>query len=267
MEKGSLEKEFKGLLALVESYNPQANISQIKQAWKFSKIAHVGQKRLSGEDFVFHPLRVSQKLAGWELDTTSIIAGLLHDTVEDGGATRKDIVKGFGEEVAQLVDGVTKVTNIRLKGSREEEFIENLRKMLLVMAKDLRVILVKLADRLHNLETLSALPLEKQKENGQETLDIYAPLAERLGIGEAKTQLEDLAFPYVYPEHYRRLQFIAKPHYKKAAEDMKKMKRVLLQKLIEEKIKAKISGRKKGLYSLWGKLERKEINQDFNDSD
>jgi GTP pyrophosphokinase len=170
----------------------------------------------------------------------------------------------FGEDVALLVDGVTKVTTLELKGSREEEFTENLRKMILVMAKDLRVVLVRLADRLHNMQTLYALSEEKQKKVAGETLEIYAPLAERLGIGEVKGRLEDLAFPYLYEKEQKKVEKEAKIPFKRAEEHIKKMKRTLLRKLVDEDIRAEIHGRKKYLYSLWRKLERPEIDWDFD---
>lgn len=259
-----MEKEFENLLAEVKSYNPNVNIALIKKAWKFSKLAHSGQKRLSGEDFASHPLEVAKRLASWHLDTTSIIAGLLHDTVEDGGAKREDVVTEFGEDIARLVDGVTKVTGLRLVGSHESEFVENLRKMILVMAKDLRVVFVKLADRLHNMETLSYLAPVKQKANAEETLEIYAPLAERLGMGRVKGQLEDLAFPYVYPEDYKRLVKLSTPYFKKAEEHINEMRRKLLVDLSKEGVKVEIHGRKKHLYSLWTKLQRPDIDWDFS---
>jgi GTP pyrophosphokinase len=174
-------------------------------------------------------------------------------------------VEEFGEDVALLVDGVTKVTTFELKGSKEEGFIENLRRMILVMAKDLRVVLVRLADRLHNMQTLDALSEKRQKRVSRETLEIYAPLAERLGIGEVKGQLEDLAFPYLYPDEYKRIKNEAKEPFKKAEEDIKKMKRSLLKKLAAEGIRAEIHGRKKHLYSLWRKLERPNIDWDFSE--
>lgn len=261
--KKAIEEKFQDLLSRIKDYNPNANLNEIKRAWKFAKLAHTGQRRLTGELFINHPLEVCLRLAAWRLDTTGIVAGILHDTVEDGGAKRKDIVSEFGEEVATLVDGVTKVTGLRLRGSREEEFVENLRKMLLVMAKDLRVILVKLADRLHNMQTLSALTPEQQIQNAQETLEIYAPLAERLGMGEVKGDLEDLAFPILYPPEQQRVLREAKPFYKEAEEHIGEMKKVLLKKLAKEGIRAEIHGRKKHLYSLWRKLERPEINWDF----
>ncbi|RLC32167.1 hypothetical protein DRH13_02055 [Candidatus Woesebacteria bacterium] len=259
-----LEKEFQELIKVVRERDEKADIEKIKFAWEFAKIAHTDQKRLSGEPFANHPLQVAKILADWRLDSTSIVAALLHDTIEDGGATRKDIVKEFGEEVALLVDGVTKVTSLRLKGSKEEEYTENLRKLLLVMAKDLRVVLVKLADRFHNMRTLSALPVNSQKENAIETLEIYAPLAERMGVGEIKGQLEDLAFPFVHPKEYKKTVESSKSHYKEVESYIGKMRKVLLGKLAKENIKATIHGRKKHLYSLWIKLNRPEINWDFD---
>ncbi len=260
----AVELEFEKLIKEIKSYSSRPNIPAIKNAWRFAKLAHAGQKRLSGEDFVVHPLAVARRLAEWRLDSTSIIAGLLHDTIEDGGAKREDIVSGFGERVAELVDGVTKVTTLRLRGSKEAIFTENLRKMLLVMAKDLRVILVKLADRLHNLNTLYALPLKKQIENAEETLEIYAPLAERLGMGKVKGELEDLAFSYVYPDEYKKVIDESAVFYKEAEKHIEIMKRRILKELARNGIMAQIHGRKKHLYSLWLKLQRPEIDWDFS---
>jgi GTP pyrophosphokinase len=259
-----IEKEFKELLETIKDYNEKADLEKIKYAWEFAKIAHTSQMRLTGEEFINHPLQVAKILAERKLDSISIIAALLHDTIEDGGATRKDIVDEFGEDVALLVDGVTKVTELRLKGSKEEAYTENLRKLLLVMAKDLRVVMVKLADRLHNMRTLSALPANKQKENAVETLEIYAPLADRMGIGEIKGELEDLAFQYVHPKEYKKVKKEATPHYKETKKCITRMRRVLLAGLAKEGIKATIHGREKHLYSLWSKLNRPEIGGDFD---
>jgi GTP pyrophosphokinase len=206
-----------------------------QKALEFATLAHHGQKRLSGEDFITHPVAVAKTLISWNLDDSAVVAGLLHDTVEDGGATREDIVKEFGEEVAFIVDGVTKITKIHLKGSTSEQFEENLRKMLLVMAKDLRVILVKLADRLHNMQTLEYLSENKQRENAKETLEIYAPLAERLGIGEIKGELEDLAFRYAYPKEYAELVTKTKKLYSESESYLVKFKKQLNQ-LLQPKI-------------------------------
>lgn len=264
MTTSSSSLRFKQLLSKVRENNPNADLDAIKKAWAFCKLAHTGQKRLSGEAYANHPLSVAIKLADWKLDTTTVVAAFLHDTIEDGGATRGDIIKEFGREVYFLVNGVTKITNLRLKGSRELEFTENLRKMLLVMAKDLRVVLLKLADRLHNMETMYALPEENRIENSRETLEIYAPLAERLGMGRIKGILEDLAFPYVYPEEYKKLTRDSRSYYKEAEEHISKMKKKLLRKMGEEGVMAKINGRKKHLYSLWRKLQRPENDGDYD---
>jgi GTP pyrophosphokinase len=258
-----MEDRFEELLQTIISYNPSADLAKIKKAWEFAKAAHTGQKRLSGGLYVVHPLNVATIVASWRLDTTSVIAGLLHDTVEDGGATRSDLVNEFGEDVARLVDGVTKVTELRLKGSKTEEFVENLRKMLLAMAKDLRVILVKLADRLHNMRTLDALTPEKQLENARETLEVYAPLAERLGMGTVKGELEDLSFKYVYPGEFKKIQAESVAIYKNAEKHIETMKKSILKKLSLEGIDAIVKGREKHIYSLWAKLSRPEIDWDY----
>lgn len=258
-----MESQFDELLQTIVSYNPGADLGKIKKAWEFAKAAHTGQKRLSGGPYVIHPLNVATILASWRLDTTSIVAGLLHDTVEDGGATRNDLVSEFGENVARLVDGVTKVTELRLKGSKTEEFVENLRKMLLAMAKDLRVILVKLADRLHNMRTLGALTPEKQLENARETLEVYAPLSERLGMGQVKGELEDLSFRYVYPDEFEKIQKESVSIYKNAERHIETMKKAILKKLSSEGIDAIVKGREKHIYSLWAKLNRSEIDWDY----
>ena len=258
-----MEKEFKRLLSEMKSYNTDLNDKRIEKAWKFAKLAHSGQKRFTGEPYASHGLETAKILADWKLDTDSIIAGLLHDTIEDGGAKGADISEKFSEEVARLVNGVTKVSHIKLRGSEEEEFIENLQKMFLAMAKDLRVVIVKLADRLHNMRTLFAVPKERQKRIAKETLEIYAPLAERLGMGEVKAELEGLAFPYIYPDEHKKVKKGSKIHYGKAKGHIKKMKRAILKECSKEKIKPKIDGREKCLYSLWKKLERPEVGWDF----
>jgi len=234
-----------------------------KKAYEFAEMAHTGQKRFSGEDYVEHSLEVARILASWNLDEDSIIAGLLHDTIEDGGAKRQDLVVEFGEQIALLVDGVSKVTSIRWQRNIEEYFVENLRKMVLFMAKDIRVILIKLADRLHNMRTLWAVPKAKQPRIARETLEIYAPLAERLGMGEISGELNDLSFQYLYKKEYEELLKKSSPYYKAAEEHIKRMRRRLLRYLSDEKINAEVNGRKKRLYSLWRKLQRKEINGDF----
>lgn len=259
-----LEEKYQSFTRHLEESRSKADLGKISKAWKFAKLAHSDQKRLAGDLYITHPLEVSIILEEWKLDTTSIIAGLLHDSIEDGGATKEDLIANFGEEVALLVDGVTKVTNLRLQGDKEELSVENLRKMILVMAKDLRVIMVKLADRLHNMRTIDALPQDRQKENAIETLEIYAPLAERLGIGEVKGELEDLSFLYAYPQEYERVLKDSRIYYKKVERQIKQMSRTIMRMLKEEGIDAKIHGRKKHLWSLWRKLERPGIDWDFD---
>lgn len=230
-----------------------------KKALEFARLAHHGETRLSGEPYINHPLAVANTLREWKLDETTVVAGLLHDTIEAGSATREGIVKEFGEEVANLVDGVTKVTEIRLAGQVEENFVESLRKMLLVMARDLRVIFIKLADRIHNLQTLKYIDPQSQSDNARETLEVYAPLAERLGMGEVKSFLEDLSFPYAYPQEYADLL--------KGTRHLYQDSLIYAHKLKEELVKitgARVDVRRKHLYSLWRKLERPEIAGDLS---
>ncbi len=256
-------KQFKAITDRIKTYNSNADFNQLAAAFEFAQLAHTGQKRHSGDLYIIHPLAVARILASWQLDTDSIIAGLLHDTIEEGGATRDDIVKNFGEEIALLVDGVTKITQIRLQGSDEEQFVEKLRKMILVMAKDLRVVLVKLADRLHNMETLKYLSPAKQIDNARETLEVYAPLAERMGIGEIKGVLEDLAFPFAYPDQHKELTKASARYYKQSENYANKFKNELTI-LLHPKIKnATVNVRRKHLYSLFRKLQRPEIDNDL----
>ncbi|PIU35444.1 hypothetical protein COT03_01280 [Candidatus Shapirobacteria bacterium CG07_land_8_20_14_0_80_39_18] len=252
------------LIAKIREYNPDANFGVVEKAFEYSQIAHLGQKRASGEPYFIHPLATAMLLADYKMDTISIVVGLLHDTVEDGGVSLSEIKKEFGEEVMSLVDGMTKVSAIKLRGSSDEEFVENLRKMILAMAKDLRVVIVKLCDRLHNMMTLQYLSEERQKKIARETLEMYAPLSERLGMGEMKGRLEDLAFPFVYPEENKWLIEYSRPYYKKAEEFLEKATKTIYRALAEEEIKAKISCRPKHLYSLWCKLQRPEIEGDID---
>jgi len=258
-----MEEKLDELFKKIKSYNFQADFELIKKTYGFASKAHFGQKRLSGEDYLAHPLAVASILAGWRLDSGSIMAGLLHDVVEDGRIDIQVVEKEFGEDIAELVDGVTKIGELKLRGSQQEAFVENLRRMIVVMAHDLRVVLIKLADRYHNLQTLSVLPEEKQKRIAQETLEVYAPLAERLGIGEVKGKLEDLAFPYAFKEKYQWVKEYSVPYYKQADEYIEKVKKEVLKTLIEKGIKAEVHGRAKHLYSLYKKLCRPEIDRDI----
>jgi GTP pyrophosphokinase len=259
-----MEEKFEQLLVEIKKYNPKADFALIKKAYQFALAAHKNQTRLAGDPFVEHPLAVAQVLADWRLDTGSIVAGLLHDVVEDGGIRQELVEKEFGKDIAELVSGVTKIGELKLRGSREQVFVENLRRMIVVMAHDLRVVLIKLADRYHNLQTLYVLPKEKQKRIAQETLEIYAPLAERLGIGEMKGLLEDLSFPYAYPEEYKWVSRYSAPWYKQADEYIEGVKKEVLRTLGEKGIRAKVHGRAKHLYSLFKKLSRVEIDKDIS---
>ena len=192
------------LLKTVRGYNPKADLKEIQRAYAVAEASHDGQKRLSGEDFIEHPIAVATILADLHLDTTTITAALLHDTVEDTDVTVAEIEEDFGEEVARIVDGLTKLERIEFK-TREQEQAENVRKMVVAMAGDIRVLLIKLADRLHNMRTISALTEEKQRRIATETLEIYAPLANRLGVQEMKWELEDLSFKTLHPGPYREI--------------------------------------------------------------
>ncbi len=262
-----MENKLDELIRRVVSYDVSHNSEfiqkELTRAYKFADHAHAGQKRASGELFINHLLEVALILADWKMDLTTIVAGLLHDSVEDAGVSIDKISQEFGKDVAKIVRGVTKVSQVKLRGSKEEVFVENLRKMFLAMARDLRVVFVKLADRSHNMRTLWALPLEKQKRIASETLEIYAPLAERLGMGEIKGTLEDLSFYYIYRDEYDKLVRLSRPYYKKAEEIIKIAKVKILRSLAKYGIEAKVQARKKHLYSLWTKLKRPEIDGDF----
>jgi GTP diphosphokinase / guanosine-3',5'-bis(diphosphate) 3'-diphosphatase len=260
-----METQFEELVRAVRAYNDKPeNLALIEKAWEFAKLAHADKKRDTGDPFTIHPLTVAMYLAHWKMDITSIIAGLLHDTISWGGAKREDIELEFGSEVTDLVEGVSRV-EVPRKGTPQDDFYsENMRKMILAMAKDLRIVIIRMASRLHNMETQYAVPEERRIRNAKETLEIFAPLAERLGIGELKTKFEDLGFQYLYPEEYARIVEESKPYYKKAEMHIKKMKQSLLKHLVKENVGAKVLARKKHLYSLWKKLKRPENESDFS---
>ena len=196
---------YEQLVEKIKQYHPTDNFSMLKKAYDLAKEAHKDQKRKSGEPYIIHPLKVAIILAELELDMETIVAGILHDTIEDTPYTYDDLKNLFGEEVAVLVDGVTKLGKLSYT-TKEEIQAENYRKMFLAMAKDIRVILIKRADRLHNMRTLNYMTEEKQREKAQETLDIYAPLAHRLGISKIRTEMEDLCFKYLNPDAYYDLK-------------------------------------------------------------
>ncbi|MDQ3230327.1 MAG: HD domain-containing protein, partial [Pseudobdellovibrionaceae bacterium] len=198
------EEEYQGLLRSLETYMPQIDKKPIEKAYEYAAKCHAPQKRASGEPYITHPLAVASIVATLKLDTPSIVAAILHDTVEDTNATLEEIEQLFGTEVRDLVDGLTKISKIKFR-SNEEKLAENFRKMIVAMAKDLRVILIKLCDRLHNMRTMDNLTIEKRKRIAQETLDIYAPLANRLGIYGIKSELEDLCLRTLKYEVYQEI--------------------------------------------------------------
>ncbi|WP_297057566.1 bifunctional (p)ppGpp synthetase/guanosine-3',5'-bis(diphosphate) 3'-pyrophosphohydrolase [Thermosulfurimonas sp.] len=243
------------ILDQIQSYLPGANTYLVEKAYVFAARAHAGQIRKSGEPYLSHPLAVAYILARMRLDLPTIAAGLLHDTVEDSPFTLEDIRRHFGDEVALIVDGVTKLSSLP-STSRIHQQAENFRKMLLAMAKDLRVILVKLADRLHNMRTLEFQPEHKRRRIAQETLDIYAPLASRLGIDWLKQELEDLSFKYLYPEDYERLKAEVEKRVEEAQSYVEEVKNLIREALEEHGIQARVLGRTKHLWSVYRKLER-----------
>lgn len=249
------------LFRIISAYNPRADLAVVKAAYDYAANAHKGQKRFSGEPYIVHPLEVAKILAELEIDLETIVAGLLHDLVEDTGVTLDDISERFGSEIALLVDGVTKLSRIEFK-SKEEQHAENLRKMFLAMAKDIRVILIKLADRLHNMRTLKYHPLPKQVEIARETLEIFTPLAHRLGIYRIKWELEDLAFRFKEPEKYFDLvEKIAKTR-KKREEYISSVISILRDKLNGMGIEAEIVGRPKNFYSINEKMVKQKVDLD-----
>lgn len=246
------------LLERIHGYNPTADLALIERAYEYSAQVHRGQVRASGEAYVTHPLEVATIIADMRLDVPSLITGLLHDTVEDTLATLEQIEQLFGAEVAHLVDGVTKISQINFT-SREEKQAENFRKMLLAMARDIRVILVKLADRTHNMRTLGALAHDRQVDVAQETIEIYGPLAHRLGIYWIKNELEDNALRYLHPEVYYQLK---RSIAKKKAEREKFTKEVIaiLQREFEKAgIEVEVSGRPKHFYSIYHKMQSQNL--------
>ncbi len=246
---------FNDILEQVESYYPEADLSLLQKAYVFSAKVHRGQVRLSGEPYLVHPLEVAAILARMRLDLATIAAGLLHDVLEDTLTTYEELERVFGGEIAQLVDGVTKISRLQFR-STEEEQAENYRKMILAMTKDIRVILIKLADRLHNMRTLQYHQPEKRRIIAQETLDIYAPIANRLGIDWMKTELEDLAFRHLEPDIYEDLSKKVKRERKRREKYIEEVKSILRERLLEQGIKAEVSGRLKEPYSIYRKMQR-----------
>ncbi len=238
-------------------HHPNADTTRIEAAYRFASEAHEGQKRASGEPYVSHPVAVAHLLAELGLDPIAVQAALLHDIPEDTDFSLDDLEERFGPEVAKLVDGVTKLSKFGSARTHEEQQAENIRKMFLAMAEDIRVILIKLADRLHNMRTLGALPLEKQQRIARQTSEIYAPLAERLGIWQIKWELEDLAFKTLEAEAYRSLAGQLETHRRERESFVKRAMAVLEEALPKAGIHAELSGRPKHIYSIYRKMQRK----------
>ncbi|HEY6345214.1 MAG TPA: bifunctional (p)ppGpp synthetase/guanosine-3',5'-bis(diphosphate) 3'-pyrophosphohydrolase [Bryobacteraceae bacterium] len=257
----AVEERFHKLKERIHELRPNEDLAPIEKAYRFAAERHAKQKRVSGEPYMMHPLMVTQQLVEMHMDTVCLQTGLLHDVLEDTSAKLEDIRKNFGAEVAACVDGVTKLSKLNL-ASREERQAESVRKMLLAMVNDLRVILVKLADRVHNMRTLAALPPEKQLRIAQETLEIYAPIAHRLGMGKIRGELEDLAFQYLEPEASANLlqEFEAGRENNEAF--LKEIKHIVEENLAREAIPARVETRVKRPYSVFQKLRRQEIALD-----
>jgi GTP pyrophosphokinase len=256
-----LNTKFQQLLEKVAENRPQDDREIIRKAFEFSLLHHAGQTRASGEPFLVHPLEVALVLADMKLDSTAIAAGLLHDAIEDTPVTHEDIHREFGDQVAHIVEGVTKIGKIDL-ASREERQAENVRKMVLAMVDDIRVVLIKLADRLHNMRTLKHLPEDRRQSIARETLEIYAPLAHRLGMGKVRGELEDLSFRYVDAIGYEQVHKAVEARRKAGEAFLARMEKILQQKLKENGVEARVESRIKRLYSIQQKLLRQRINVD-----
>src|ERR1700691_4700297 len=235
---------------------------RVEDAFVFACEHHADQRRKSGEDFIVHPVGVARICASMRLDTETLCAALLHDTVEDTSASIEEVRARFGEEIAQIVDGVTKLTGIAFQ-SRDEAQAENYRKMMVAMATDVRVILIKLADRLHNMRTIEAMPKQKQIEKARETLDIYAPLAHRLGIHAIKWELEDLAFATLHPRKYQEIKGLVAQQRDERERYVAEAGEYLARELAEMGIEARIAGRAKHFYSIYSKMTKK--GREFNE--
>jgi guanosine-3',5'-bis(diphosphate) 3'-pyrophosphohydrolase len=261
VEIETVDTKFQKLLATVHENRPGDDLDIIRKAWAFSLQQHEGQKRASGEPYIIHPLEVGQVLAELKMDSTAIAAGLLHDAVEDTDVTSVELGKRFGDQVAHIVEGVTKLDKIKF-ANRDDHQAENIRKMLLAMVTDVRVVIIKLADRLHNMRTLEHLKPERQQRIARETLDIYAPLAHRLGMGKLRGELEDLAFRYTDPYAYEQVSTEVDSLRGAGEEFLQKIVTELEEKLREHHLKGRVEWRIKRLYSIQQKLESQKIPVD-----
>ena len=259
------EELYKELIDKMNTYHPTKEFDIIEKAYRLAVEAHKDQKRKSGEPYIIHPLKVAYILAELELDKETITAGILHDTIEDTPYTYENIVELFSEEVANLVDGVTKLGKLSYS-TKEEMQAENYRKMFMAMAKDIRVILIKLADRLHNMRTLNYMTEAKQREKAQETLDIYAPLAHRLGISKIRTEMEDLCFKYLNPDAYEDLKEKIERKQIEREDFVKSIVNDLKQRMEQSGIKGKVVGRSKHFFSIYKKMvnQNKTLDQIYD---
>jgi guanosine-3',5'-bis(diphosphate) 3'-pyrophosphohydrolase len=253
--------KYRDLMKRMEANRPQDDLTIVKKAYDYSLIHHDGQTRASGEPYLVHPLEVALVLAEMKMDPVAVAAGLLHDSVEDTSVTIVDIRKEFGEQVAHIVEGVTKISKIDF-ATREEQQAENLRKMMLAMVDDIRVVLIKLADRLHNMRTLEHLPPDRQHKIAQETLEIYAPIAHRLGMGKIRGELEDLGFRFLDPVGYEQVEKAVNARRKEGETFLAKMQTTISDKLKEAGIQARVESRIKRLFSIHKKLQRQHISVD-----
>ena len=250
------------LIAEVEAYKPDVDRELLTRAFDYAAHAHAGQVRQSGQEFIYHPWGAAKILAGLQLDEPTLAAALLHDVVEDTGVDIDEIRTEFGDEIATLVQGVTKLTRVQFQ-SREHAEAENYRKLIVAMAEDLRVILIKLADRLHNLRTIEYLGKQKQLQKARETLEVYAPLAHRLGIHALKWELEDLAFQTLHPRKYEEIKQMVAERRTDREEHVREAAMVLQKELDKVDIPAEISGRAKHFYSIYDKMAKK--GREFNE--
>ncbi len=260
-EPGEVECLYQELEARILELRPHENLAPLRKAFQFASERHRNQKRVSGEPFMIHPVLVTRQLAEMNMDTVCLQTGLLHDVVEDTIATIAEVKREFGEDVARCVDGVTKLSKLNL-ANREERQAESVRKMLLAMVNDIRVVLVKLADRLHNMRTLGSLPREKQERIATETMEIYAPIAHRLGMGKIRGELEDLAFHYLEPEAAASLLKDFESQHDANEGFLKEIKHTVELLLAREGIPARVDGRLKRAYSVFQKLKRQKITLD-----
>ena len=245
----------------VHALRPNEDLTALRKAFEFAAARHLGQRRVSGEAFMVHPLMVTLQLADMHMDLVCLETGLLHDVVEDTTATIAEVKKEFGDDVARVVDGVTKLSKLNL-ASREERQAESVRKMLLAMVNDIRVIMVKLADRLHNMRTLGSLSPERQERIAAETMEIYAPIAHRLGMGKIRAELEDLSFRILEPEASTGLLKEFEAAHAENEGFLKEIKHTVEQLLARENIPARVDGRLKRAYSVFQKLKRQKIGLD-----